>query len=496
MHTKHEDILSNRDSKEKKLNQYDFEGESSTLRQRRPNIERVIIERDNNPQPDSFSLISLIPKICFVIFLIGSIYYCYIQFGQNGNPFEQDYKDNPFVLNHKDYKDEDFKESDIASFQMNKFRVALRHLGVVMAKSDIIASNGHSISKVLFNLDGYVQDTSDKLNDFSHQSDKFFWILTNEMNAIGRAIKREAKDLFEHLSDDAVNFIHMRLSNIDKQITPFQDKLAAVIQAILQVQNSADNTQGYLTDGEREAQQILKKHWKGNIADYTERKKAESELVQIRFILKMLKDIAPNLINFESFLKIYRIKIQELSTEIEFKGAEKKITEEDTAFLKKAVADLKEKYAQLNSAAKKLGSKPIESYYIEDEMNSKNRDCTEFRALLKSSNAYLERIKIWSSDVVNAIAFIYTDGTTGLYGLPNDSEPYIFKWNDNEKIRCINVRIGAVLYAIQFETNQNRISDWVGGNKGDSYVVHSIFPSIGIHGSFSRQLCNIGIISH
>jgi hypothetical protein len=379
---------------------------------------------------------------------------------------------------------------------MNKFRVALRHLGVVMAKSDIIASSGHSISKVLFNLDDYVQDTSDKLNEFSHQSDKFFWTLTNEMNSIGRAIKQEAKSLFEYLSDDAVNFIHMRLSNIDKQITPFQDKLTAVIQAILKIQNSADNAEGYLIDGEREAQQTLEKHWKGNIADYTERKKAESELVQIRFILMMLKDIAPNLITFESFLKIYRIKLQELSAEIELKGTEKKITEEDTAFLKKAVADLKEKYAQFNSVAKKLGSKPIESYYIEDEMNSKNRDCTEFRALLKNSNAYLERIKIWSSDVVNAIAFIYTDGTTGLYGLPNDREPYIFKWNVNEKIKCIHVRIGSVLYAVQFETDQGRISDWVGGNEGDRYVVYSMLPSIGIHGSFSRQLCSIGIISH
>ncbi|RIA89149.1 hypothetical protein C1645_212651 [Glomus cerebriforme] len=421
-----------------------------------------------------------------MILFIGFIGWIYVKFVQFGN-----YLRNP---SDESSSRSNFKESELASFRMNKFRVALRDLGTTMAKSDIIIQNGDSISKVLFNLDGEVRDTGDRLDDFNHQSVKFFWTVSSEMQAITRAVKEEKSGPLDLLSDKTANFIIRRLNVLDGQISPFQNTLTAVIAAIQKIEDSISNTQGYLIDGEREAQKTLEKHWKGNIADYTERKRAESEIVQVRFTLQILKEIAPNLFDFESFLKDYRRKIQELSMEI--KGVPKKLTAEDTKYLKNAVTDLENQYATFSSAIKKLGSKPIESYYIEDEMNSKNRDCTEFRALLKFSNAYLKTIKIWSSEMVNAIAFIYTDGTSKIYGLPNDRNPYIFDWHYNEKIKHINIRIGAVLFAIQFETDQGRVSDWVGGNKGNTYVVYSSSPSIGIHGSFSRQICSIGIIAN
>ncbi|RHZ60960.1 hypothetical protein Glove_350g146 [Diversispora epigaea] len=467
--------------------QHDIGEESSTLRQRRPNPNpKTQPNLKNKDYKDhNIRIFSLIKIICLMIFVIKFTGFIYNKLGQNGNknPFEDDdgFSGQPNI-----------KESELASFRMNKFRVALRDLGITMQKSDIVVKNGDSISKVLFNLDEEVRDTGDKFDDFIHQSNKFFWTTTSEMQAVTRAVKREMRSPFEFLSEDAANFIRRRLEVLDGQISPFQSILTDVITAIQKIEDSVSNTQGYLKDGEREAQQILENHWKGSIADYAERKRAETELVQVRFTLRMLKDIAPNIINFESFLKDYRRKIQELTKEI--KVIPKKITSEDTKYLKKAVVDLENQYAKFSSAVEKLDRKPIESYYVEDEMNSKNRDCTEFRAMLKISNAYLKTVKIWSSEVVNAIAFIYTDGTSKIYGLPNDRDPYIFEWNNEEKIKQINIRIGSVLYAIQFETDRGRVSDWIGGNKGSTYVVFSGGPSIGIHGSFSRQICSIGII--
>ncbi|RIA89154.1 hypothetical protein C1645_773189 [Glomus cerebriforme] len=467
MHTKYEDSLSNGHSKDIKLNQNDFGGESSTLRQRRSNLNNFPTTRPNLPDRGynfRLNIFSLLIRVILYIGLIGWICDKFVQFGNClENPFDEGSSGS------------NYEESELASFRMNKFRVALRDLGITMAKGDIIVQNGDSISKVLFNLDKEVRDTGDSLDDFNHQSVKFFWTLSSEMQAITRAIREEMCSLSDLLSDKTTNFIRIRLSMLEGQISPFQDSLTIVITAIQKIEDSISNAQGYLIDGEQ-------------------RKRAENELVKVRFTFQMLKDITPNLINFESFLKDYRRKIQELS--IQIKAVPKKLTEEDTKYLEKAVTDLKCQYAKFSSAIKKLGSKPIESYYIEDEMNSKNRDCTEFRALLKFSNAYLKTIKIWSSEMVNAIAFIYTDGTSKIYGLPNDRNPYIFDWRYNEKIKHINIRIGAVLFAIQFETDYGRVSDWVGGSKGDEYVVYSRSPSIGIHGSFSRQICSIGIIAN
>ncbi|CAG8483223.1 8756_t:CDS:2 [Diversispora eburnea] len=479
MYSKEEGSPSNGNSNDIKLDQHDIGGDSSTLRQRRPNptpTAKPSLARRN------YKNFTLMKRIVLAIFVFGLIYN---KFGRNGNeiPFEHD-DEGSSELN--------YEESELASFRMNKFRIAIRDLGITMAKSDIIVQNGESISRVLFNLDEDVRDTGDKFDDFIHISDKFFWTTTSEMDAILRTVKREMIGPFEFMSDDAGNFIRRRLEVLDGQIPPFQNILAAVIASIQKIEDSVSNTQGYLKDGEREAQQILEKHWKGSIADYSERKRAETELVQVRFTLQMLKDIAPNIINFESFLKDYRRKIQEIAKEI--KVVPKKITAEDTKYLKKAVSDLEKQYAKFSSAMKNLDRKPLESYYIEDELNNKNRDCTEFQALLQIPNAYLKTIKVWYSEVVNAIAFVYTDGTSKIYGLPNDMDPYIFEWYKDEKIKQINKRVGSVLYAIQFETDRGRISNWVGGDKGNTYAVLSGGPATGIHGSFSRQICSIGIV--
>ncbi|CAG8794948.1 24354_t:CDS:2, partial [Dentiscutata erythropus] len=154
----------------------------------------------------------------------------------------------------------------------------------------------------------------------------------------------------------------------------------------------------YLIDGEREAEQALKKHWLGEVIDYALRRRAESELVQVQSIIKLLREMAPNLINFETFLKEYRRKIQDVIKEV--KSVPKKPSAEDIKYLKKAV----------------------------------------------SNNVYLKKIRIWSSDMVNAIAFLYSDDTSDIYGTPGDGDSYDFEWRKDEKIQHILIRTGSVLH--------------------------------------------------
>ncbi|CAG8538035.1 9923_t:CDS:2, partial [Scutellospora calospora] len=390
------------------------------------------------------------------------------------------------------------------SNEMNSYRVIIRDLGIIMKKSDIVVQHGKLISEVLFGLDNEIKDASDEIEEFRHQAKNFFWSQGSEMNSIIQEIEKSQRfddSLINHimglnsqsLSNSLESFIRERLKALAKQIPGFQDQLKRVISSINKIQEGASSAHEYLIDGEREAEKALKEHWSGNVIDYSLRKRAEKELVQVQYIITLLREIAPSLINFEVFLKEYRRRIQDVTKEV--KSIPKKPTAEDIKYLKKAIVDLEEHHAKFSSAEKKMGQKS-KDYYFENIINNQNRDCTEFRALIeKSNNVHLKKIRIWSSDMVNAIAFLYSDDTSVIYGSPGDgdSESYDFDWNKGEKIQQLLIRVGSVLYAIQFHTDQGRVSEWRGGDKGTTYVVHSgnHMSSIGIHGSFSRQICSI-----
>ncbi|CAG8481531.1 25536_t:CDS:2 [Gigaspora margarita] len=390
--------------------------------------------------------------------------------------------------------------------EMGRYRVIIRDLGVIMKKSDVVVQNGQLISEVLFGLDKEIQYAGDELEEFRHQAENFFWLLASEMKSISQEIEKLQKldgsfiNVFigldgQSFSNNLDNFIRERLKSIEKQIPGFQQQLKQVLTSIYKVQDGAKHAHEYLIDGEREVEQALKKHWSGVIIDNTLRRRAEAELGQVQHIIRLLREMAPSLITFENFLKEYRRKIQDVTKEV--KGVPKKPSKEDIKYLKNAVAKLEEQHAKFTSAEKQLGQKPIDSYYFDEIVNSKNRDCIEFSAIIeKQNNVHLKKIRIWSSDMVNAIAFLYSDDTSNIYGTPGDGDPYDFDWQKGEKFQHIVIRIGSILYAIQFQTDRGRISDWRGGDKGNSYIVskHDNMPFNGIHGSFSRQICSIGIL--
>ncbi|CAG8716694.1 5584_t:CDS:1, partial [Dentiscutata heterogama] len=287
------------------------------------------------------------------------------------------------------------------------------------------------------------------------------------------------------------NSIREHLKAIEEQISGLQKQLAKVIESFSLVQESANYARKYLIGGEREAEEALKKHWTGIIIDPILRKRVESELKEVRFIIKVLQNMDRNLINFNEFLHKYRRELGDISSNVQ---AVRKIpTNEDIKYLENAVVTLKKHHAKFSSAEEQLEFKPIDSSYF-DINNPRNIECTEFTAMIdKPNNAYLKRIRIWSSDMINAIGFFYSDDTYDIYGAPGDDDPYDFDWHKGEKIKHILVRIEAVLYAIQFHTDRGRVSEWSGSDKGKPFLVYSHLPSIGIHGSFSRQICSIGI---
>ncbi|RHZ86002.1 hypothetical protein Glove_57g121 [Diversispora epigaea] len=347
-----EESSSNGHSKAIKLDQNDIREallykESFTLRQRRPNLN--LKTQPNLTNKDyKIKIFSLIKIICLVIFVIKLIGFIYNKLGQNGN-------ENPFG-----HFDEEHFELELPFFRMDKFRVALRDLGITVAKSDIIVQNADAISKALFNLDEEVYNTGEKFDDLILQSDKIFRITKSVMRTITRKIKQEMSGPFEFLSDNAANFIHKRLEVLDRQISLDSNIFTAVITAIQIIEDSAINTQQHLVDAEREARRILKNYWIGSITDNAKQKRAETELVQIHITLRMLKDIKYNIINFTCLVKDYHRKFRELINEI--KIIPKKLTEEDIKYLKKALEDLEEHCARIYCAVGKLDSKPIEFY--------------------------------------------------------------------------------------------------------------------------------------
>ncbi|CAG8596269.1 3804_t:CDS:2, partial [Racocetra persica] len=230
--------------------------------------------------------------------------------------------------------------------EMSSFRVNIRDLGVKMEKSDIIVKNGKRISEVLFGLDKEIQATSDELEEFRHQAKGFLFSLASEMKAITQEIEKSQwleygffkyviKSNSHSLSDSSANFICKRLRVLEKQIPGFQEQLKKVIAAINSVSLSADTTHGHLIDGEREAEHFLKQHWLGKIADHITRKQTEDELLRVRTIIKILKELAPNIIKFENFLKEYRHHIRDVAKEVKYSPTTRRLEVFETSTAEK-----------------------------------------------------------------------------------------------------------------------------------------------------------------
>ncbi|KAF0468710.1 hypothetical protein F8M41_025780 [Gigaspora margarita] len=226
--------------------------------------------------------------------------------------------------------------------EMSGYRFIIRDLGVIMEKSDIMVKNGKKISEVLFGLDKEIQKAGDELEEFRHQAKIFYFSLASEMKAIMEEIENSQSGIFKyftqsnnHISNSEADFIYKRLGILDKQIPGFLEQTKQVLSAIDSVHNSADNTQGYLIDGEREAERALKKHW-----------------LEYR---RNIQDVSKEVINIPT-----------------------RPTAEDMKYLKKAIADLEEQHAQFSSAKKKFISMDAYNARYEEENQTLEEQYTKF----------------------------------------------------------------------------------------------------------------------
>ncbi|RIB26353.1 hypothetical protein C2G38_2030294 [Gigaspora rosea] len=353
-----------------------------------------------------FRLVGVILGICLITLLL--LYYFFMQDGQNISQSETHTFQS--IVDLADSGSEKLSSLEIPETgEMSGYRIIIRDLGLIMEKSDIMVKNGKKISEVLFGLDKEIQKAGDELEEFRHQAKIFYFSLASEMKAIMKEIENSQSGFKyfsnliksnNHMSDSEANFINKRLEILENQIPGFLEQTKRVLYAIDSVHNSADNTQGYLIDGEREAERALKKHWLGNIADYTVRMRAEDELLRVRVIIKMLKEIAPSLLNFETFLKEYRRNIQDVSKEVI--NVPIRPTEEDLKYLKKAIADLEEQHEQFSSAKKKfISMDDYNARYLEE-----NQSLDEQHTIF-SSEEYKPDEDVENEDAENNDSMLY-----------------------------------------------------------------------------------------
>ncbi|RIB26350.1 hypothetical protein C2G38_2240803 [Gigaspora rosea] len=361
-------------------------------------------KNDKTPKKllDKFSnlrLVGGILGICSITLLL--LYYFFMQDGQNISQNET--RTFQSIVDLADSGSEKLSSLEIPETgEMSGYRIIIRDLGLIMEKSDIMVKNGKKISEVLFGLDKEIQKAGDELEEFRHQAKIFYFSLASEMKAIMKEIENSQSGIFKYLTKSKADFICKRLDVLEKQIPGFLEQTKQVLAAINSVHNSADNTQGYLIDGEREAERALKKHWLGNIADYTVRMRAEDELLRVRVIIKMLKEIAPSLLNFETFLKEYRRNIQDVSKEVI--NVPTRPTAEDMKYLKKAIADLEEQHEQFSSAKKKFISMDAYNARYLEENQSLEEQHTKF-----SSEEYKpdEDVEKDAEDIENNDSMLY-----------------------------------------------------------------------------------------
>ncbi|CAG8470744.1 20116_t:CDS:2 [Dentiscutata erythropus] len=378
---------------------------TSSIRQRHPTFnnssatQAMLINNDGRLQPRQLNR----SKYRYLVIVSVLILFC---------SFEALFKNNP-------KSDEGFNyENDKETKVMSEHHFKIHNLGVTVGKSGIVAQNRKPIKDELNELDKKIESASDELEIFHHRSGKFLLLLANRIE--------------EPSLKEIENSIREHLNVIEKQISRLQEQLDKVIESFSLVQRSTKSARGYLIDGEREAEEALKKHWSRIVIDSILRKRTESELKQI----------------------------EDMSSDIQ--AVQKIPTTKDIKCLENAVINLKKQHTKFSSAERQLVHMPTDSSYF-GRNNPRNIECTEFTAMIdKPNNAYLKKIRIWSSDIVNNIGFFYSDDTYDIYGAPGDDDHYDFDWHKGEKIKHILVRIETVLYAIQFHTDRGRDSEWHG----------------------------------
>ncbi|GBC04146.1 hypothetical protein RclHR1_05530015 [Rhizophagus clarus] len=379
---------------------------------------------------------------------------------------------------------------------VNKYRAVFLNLGAILNNSDVIIQNGAQIARDLFKLSDDFGVAGQELSKFVDQAEDFIYSLSSELNAIYDRLNQRESFLINYFRYETNSeYIHDRLKVLENNVPGFQEQLKRVIDALQLIKQRSIHTQNYLITGEKEAQKVLMDHWVGNIANYEERKRAEEERQQVIHVLQLLKDMLPNLLDFESFLNRYREQLQDVKSKIKINRAKIEPSKDTLKYLLRAAEKLEINHKNFARKENQLGQKPKNTLYLEDEMNAMHRDCTEFDIqFTKSNNVHLKKIRIWRSHFINALAFFYSDDSIEMFGTPGSSEPFDFEWHKDEKIKRFEFNFAAIVYGIKITTTRGRNTGWHGGNSGHNFYTEMEGRTYnGLFGSFSKYICSLEV---
>ncbi|CAB5185541.1 unnamed protein product [Rhizophagus irregularis] len=353
---------------------------------------------------------------------------------------------------------------------MNKYRAVFINLGALLNRSDVIINNGAQISRVLFELSDHYREAGKEILGFRRQADSFFESLSSELDDVLDIVNKKENFWTNDLDMDDIISVKQRLRVLQSIVPDLRVQLGRVIKALKNIEEKSVHTQGYLMTGEKEAQEVLKQHWLGSIADYNGRARAEEERKQVLYVLQLLKDMLPNLFDFQDFLEEYDKQLQEVYSKFENVGTMYKPSKKALNRLISAAKKLETSHRNFNGEENRLGQKPKDHLFLEDEMNAMNRDCTEFNVKFKKSDdVYVNKIRIWSTHFINALAFYFSDGSIEMFGTPGLSEAFDFEWHKDEKIKRFVFRFASVVYGLEIITTEGRSTGWHGGQGGRAF---------------------------
>ncbi|PKY46390.1 hypothetical protein RhiirA4_402450 [Rhizophagus irregularis] len=206
----------------------------------------------------------------------------------------------------------------------------------------------------------------------------------------------------------------------------------------------------------------------------------------------------PNLFDFQDFLEEYDKQLQEVYSKFENVGTMYKPSKKALNRLISAAKKLETSHRNFNGEENRLGQKPKDHLFLEDEMNAMNRDCTEFKVeFKKSDDVYVNKIRIWSTHFINALAFYFSDGSVEMFGTPGLSEAFDFEWHKDEKIKRFVFRFASVVYGLEIITTEGRSTGWHGGQGGRAFYTEyewGIGGFEGLFGSFSKYICSLEVL--
>uniref|UniRef100_A0A1D1XXA2 Glial fibrillary acidic protein n=1 Tax=Anthurium amnicola TaxID=1678845 RepID=A0A1D1XXA2_9ARAE len=366
---------------------------------------------------------------------------------------------------------------------INIYRAAFVNLEILLNNSDVITAND---ARVFFELSDHCEDAGKKILEFKWKADALIDSLSSELDNIVDLLNQ--KDFWD---ENYVGYMRKWIGVLRDDVPDLQEQLNRVTVVLEIIKEKSKQSQDCLT-------KVVKQYSLENITNYETWERAKEERRQVQYVLKLLKNLLPNLYEFVDFLKTYDKQLQDIDSMFDTIDIMYKLSKKALEKLMRATKNLEASHRNFIGRENRLGQKLKDQLSFEDDEkeNSMNQDCKELKLKFKKSNdVYLNKLRIWSSHFINALEFHYSDGSVELLGIPGPSEPFDFEWDKDEKIKRFGYNFGSKIYGIEITTTKERSTGWRGSHNG-----HLVYPEMmgkefnGLFVSYSKHICSIGVL--